>query len=114
MTLQERIKAFTVLGKILRNSLAEISAGYGSDYTVRLKKIIDHQQELNSWFTPENVKSALTAISVELTEENLVKWTKHYPELQENVNHVTVGVIMAGNIPLSGFSRLSICPGKWK
>jgi hypothetical protein len=58
---------------------------------------------MNPWFTPENVKRAITAIAEELTEENLTMWTNSYPRLSEKTNPASIGVIMAGNIPLVGF-----------
>lgn len=99
MNLEKRIKSFTELGKILREELngnSEASAG-------KLKTLIDNQYKINPWFTPDNVRTALNAIANELTEENLIRWTDAYPALKENIKPVTVGVIMAGNIPLAGF-----------
>jgi hypothetical protein len=46
---------------------------------------------------------ALQAIADELTSENLKKWTDSYPDLKTDYAPLTVGVIMAGNIPLAGF-----------
>jgi len=99
MNLEERIKSFTALGEILRNSL-NIRIG---SYAEQLNVLINNQYKINPWFTPENVRTALTAIASELTEENLIKWTNAYPELKQNNTPVMAGVIMAGNIPLVGF-----------
>jgi hypothetical protein len=99
MNLEERIKTFSVLGDILRNTLI----GRSGSYAEQLNILIDNPQMFNPWFTPENVKSALNSIALELTEENLIKWTNAYPELKENRNPLKAGVIMAGNIPLVGF-----------
>jgi hypothetical protein len=65
--------------------------------------LINNQQLLNAWFTPENVRKALTAIATVLTEKNLTEWTDAYPSLSEERNSQRIGVIMAGNIPLVGF-----------
>jgi hypothetical protein len=105
MDLEERIKSFALLGEILRNSL---NGGFmtkfetGPDLSL-LKTLIDNQYKHNPWFTPENVKRAITAIAEELTEDNLIKWTNAYPGLKEQKNPLRVGVLMAGNIPLVGF-----------
>jgi hypothetical protein len=99
MNLEERIRSFAVLGEVLRNSLNGISGSY----TEQLNILIDNQHKINPWFTPENVKSALTAIALELTEENLIFWTNAYPQLNENTIPLNAGIIMAGNIPLAGF-----------
>jgi hypothetical protein len=99
MNLQKRIDAFAKLGEVLRNSLSgkEESGAYG------LTEIIHRQHLINSWFTPENVISAVVAIAGELSLEKLVKWTNAYPELLNDVNPLNAGIIMAGNIPLAGF-----------
>jgi hypothetical protein len=97
MNLEERIKSFAVLGKTLRSSLAT------DNWDPVLQSLIDNQYLHNAWFTPQNVRMAINAIAKELTEENLIKWTDSYPLLREKSSPITVGVIMAGNIPLVGF-----------
>jgi hypothetical protein len=57
----------------------------------------------NPWFTPVNVKKAISSIAGELTMENLTRWTDNYPLLNEKTEPLKVGLIMAGNIPLVGF-----------
>jgi hypothetical protein len=99
MNLKERIESFSELGKILRVELKSNSE-YSSD---SLNALINNQYKINPWFTPENVRKALNAVSDELTLENLIKWTDAYPELKTDISPITVGVIMAGNIPLVGF-----------
>jgi len=109
MNLEERIKSFALLGEILRDLLNDNdvvkSIGTGRERSL-LNTLIDNQQKHNTWFTPENVRRALTAIANELTEENLIKWTNAYPELHKKINPFRVGVIMAGNIPLVGYHDL--------
>jgi Acyl-CoA reductase (LuxC) len=105
MNIEERIKSFALLGETLRNSLNAsfvTNVANGCDSSL-LNILIDQQQKHNPWFTPENVRMAITAIAEELSEENLTRWTNAYPGLNEQKNPVRVGVIMAGNIPLAGF-----------
>jgi hypothetical protein len=102
MDLEERIKSFAGLGKILRDNID----GKSGSYSEKLNTLIDRQYLLNPWFTSENVKNAIKAISAELTEENLSKWTSKYPGLIEKRDPLKAAVIMAGNIPLSGFYDL--------
>jgi hypothetical protein len=105
MNLEERIKSFALLGEFLRNSLNGnhmTNVRNGRDHSL-LNELIDNQHKINPWFTPENVRRALTAIAEELTEENLIKWTDSYPELSKKTNPSKIGVIMAGNIPLVGY-----------
>jgi hypothetical protein len=99
MNLEERIESFALLGETLRNALNGSSESYGEQLNI----LIDNQYKLNPWFTPENVRTAVIAIANELTKENLINWTKAYPELNEKINPIRAGIIMAGNIPLAGF-----------
>jgi hypothetical protein len=105
MNLEERLESFALLGEFLRNSLKcspTTNAGNGRDHSL-LDTLINNQHKINPWFTPENVRRAITAIAEELTEENLTIWTNSYPRLSEKTNPSRIGVIMAGNIPLVGF-----------
>jgi len=99
MNIQKRIDAFAKLGELLRNSLA----GKEDDRAKGLMETISRQHLVNSWFTAENVTSAINAIAGELTLDNLVKWTNSYPHLQFENEPFRAGIIMAGNIPLAGF-----------
>ena len=99
MILEERISAFSTLGEILHNSLQ----GRSTPFTGRVNDLIETQHLKNPWFTPGNVRLSLKNIADQLTEENLVKWTDSYPALNETIDKVNVGIIMAGNIPLVGF-----------
>jgi hypothetical protein len=105
MNLDERIKSFALLGESLRNSLdGSLVRDEGADRDCSLlNALIESQHKLNLWFTPENVRAAVTAVANELTEQNLIKWTDAYPRLNDHINPLRVGVIMAGNIPLAGF-----------
>ncbi len=107
MKLRERIKAFKSLGEIIGICLEQDRSKpvilNGHDVSARLNELIINQEMLNPWFTPENVRSALKAIAGELTEKNLDEWINAYPELEEDTNPITAGIIMAGNIPLVGF-----------
>ena len=93
MKLEERISSFALLGKKLREL---INSGDDSE-------IVNSQHLKNAWFTPENVRFALTSIAESLTEESLEKWLSKYPELSNANKPKTIGIIMAGNIPLVGF-----------
>lgn len=99
MDLEKRIETFSVLGNILRDSLA----GYQTVYSAELSRLIESQKNKNNWFTSENVITALTAIANVLTEDNLNRWTEAYPALKEDMQPSAIGLIFAGNIPLAGF-----------
>jgi hypothetical protein len=55
----------------------------------------------NGWFTKENVLSALNGIKQWLTKEELCRWLANYQISDQSPK--TIGLIMAGNIPLVGF-----------
>lgn len=99
MTIEERIEAFSKLGKILRDSLS----GKTTKYSHNIEQMIESQHLKNPWFTPENVKLAIKSIAGVLTPEKLKKWTDAYPYLHKDLPPINIGVIMAGNIPLVGF-----------
>ena len=92
MDLKTRIDLLSRLGDyILEN---------GSDWR-QAKERAGHE---NPWFTPEFVELATKNIAHEfLQKRKLIDWTAHYkiPDLQQNPK--TVGVVMAGNLPLVGF-----------
>ena len=57
----------------------------------------------NNWFTHQYTQLAAKTIATEfLDKQKLIQWTDHY-HLDDNIIPKTVGIIMAGNIPLVGF-----------
>lgn len=61
----------------------------------------------NPFFTPEFVHNAVNAISERmLQKEKLEQWLLAYPALSSFSTDKTVGIIMAGNLPLVGFHDL--------
>lgn len=99
MNLEERIRSFARLGDILNDELN----GKPGHFSSKLNLLIENQHIINPWFTPDNVKKSLRAISEELTENILSRWTGAYPELKNEGKPIRAGIIMAGNIPLVGF-----------
>lgn len=62
--------------------------------------------EQNKWFTEEFVDHRIEAITKNmLSSEKLNNWVSHY-HLDDNVDSLKVGIVMAGNIPLVGFHDL--------
>ena len=70
-------------------------------YFEKFKDLLSLSQSHNGWFTPEQVYFAVESWAKALTEDNLNKWLSAY-DLSE-VKPKTVGLILAGNIPLVGF-----------
>lgn len=63
--------------------------------------LIELSQSHNGWFTPEQVYFAIQSWADALTETNINKWLAAYNF--STVKPKTVGLILAGNIPLVGF-----------
>lgn len=96
---EKGIEAFAALGTILRESAAGSTGGLAGRFT----SLTETLYLLNPWFTPENVRKAIGAASNILTVNKLTSWLSAYPSLREEREPETVGVVMAGNIPLVGF-----------
>jgi hypothetical protein len=90
MDLKDRIRAFSELGK----HISKLSPD-------QVDNLVDRAGQQNPWFTRESIVLALGGIQKFLSHENLSEWTSAY-QLNKNKS-LTVGVAMAGNIPLVGF-----------
>ena len=90
MDLEKRISAFACLGTELENLQHET-----------LTALTQAAKSENPWFTPGNVALSLRGITCFLRKESLTNWLNRYDFSQ--VAPKTVGVVMAGNIPLVGF-----------
>ena len=65
-----------------------------------LTEIINDELHYNAWFTPANVKKAVTSIGHMLNSADLETWLSKYNPKSSGKK---VGLILAGNIPLVGF-----------
>jgi len=100
LTLDERTSAFAELGKFLS---AFAATNYSEDKEAeKFENLILGTAHYNGWFTEDNVRCAISGISMMLEKNKLLKWLEKY-ELQEEEQLKRVGVIMAGNIPMAGF-----------
>ena len=94
MTLSERINLLLQLGEHLRGT---------DEY---LDAVMHRSSYHNPWLTIENQKLAVAAIAEKMLHpEKLQAWLQRY-ELPEETTPLTVGIVMAGNIPLVGFHDL--------
>lgn len=93
MNVQERIELLAELGHYLRSGGdAELEAAVRQSYLE------------NRWFTEENVQKALQAITAAfLDREKLENWLRGYSIPSITHPDKTIGLVMAGNIPLVGF-----------
>lgn len=103
MTTTDRIDAFAEAGKQINNCLNTFFDDDNSEFMQVLLKA----QQLNHWFTLENQKLALLHMASLLSKPALQHWIDQYPYLKENNRKSkTIGVIMAGNLPMVGFHDL--------
>lgn len=106
MLLNDRIKAFSELGKFLSQFK---TTGYENVRSVlcneyffdEMSQKINTAVHHNGWFTKENILFSLQQWSNALTKENLNNWLSPYSIAKNEPK--TIGTILAGNIPLVGF-----------
>lgn len=92
MTLQQRIDLLVELGKYLQNNSSE------------WQLVKERAARANPWFAPEFIEMAVTNIAAQfLQKDRLEHWTAQYDISVVNSKPVTVGVVMAGNLPMVGF-----------
>src|SRR4249919_1675029 len=92
MQLQQRIDLLVRLGEYMQNDINE--------FTLVKEKAYDE----NPWFVPEFIDLAIKNIYTNfLQKDKLTAWTESYNLPEENNDPKTVGIVMAGNIPLVGF-----------
>lgn len=92
MILQERIQLLAQLGEYMLNKEEEWMA------------VQERAYRENAWFIPEFIDKALTQIATRFLDPGLLAaWATQYSVPDSPINMKTVGVVMAGNIPLVGF-----------
>lgn len=95
MKLEQRIDLLTCLGEYLLSAEPEWEGAKRKAHAV------------NGWFTPEFIDTAIQQIAIGfLQKEALTAWAQRYAVPDEQPAPRTVGVVMAGNIPLVGFHDL--------
>lgn len=106
MTLADKKKCFIELGAFLsqfsrEGSQKNSSVLHTTTYFDLFTELIDLSQSHNGWFTRENVLFAIESWAEALQEASLNQWLSRYDfsALQPK----TVGLVLAGNIPLVGF-----------
>lgn len=106
MTIQERKDHLVQVGNFLsqftragieKNQTLQIN----DPFFAEMKEQIEMAIHYNGWFTMDNVLFSLEQWSQALQPENLNQWLQPY-DLNLS-NQKTVGIIMAGNIPMVGF-----------
>lgn len=98
--------SFVELGKFLsqftlNEQVQSANVLHNDLYFEKFRDLLKLSQSHNGWFTPEQVYFAVQSWAEALTEDNLNKWLSAYD--LSDVKPKTVGLILAGNIPLVGF-----------
>lgn len=106
MTLEHKKNTLVELGKFLSQFHLEQSTPNpevlkNDLFYTEFLDLIHLSQSHNGWYTPENVYFAINSWASALTEKNLNHWLSAYNF--EDVRSKTVGLVLAGNIPLVGF-----------
>ncbi len=91
--------AFAALGE----SFSRIAGGQAvSAAEMALQEMIPGYHLSNGWYTPHFIRFRLKNLADGLRREVLEQWLGRY-NFPESLHDKTVGVIMAGNLPLVGF-----------
>lgn len=107
MIFEQRKVSFIELGKILgqfevKTPWPGFSSGLTEEEYNNFSDLIVKVKHHNGWFTEDNVRKSLAALSDMLTTEKVNKWLGEYA-FSETVEPKTIAIILAGNIPLVGF-----------
>ncbi len=98
MTIEQRIDSLIKLGEILKD-----------DYSPETNAIIQSASIENPWFTKENIISSLDAIAYNFLKKEAIQVLVQYYHLDDKINSKSIGLVLAGNIPLVGFHDILCC-----
>jgi hypothetical protein len=106
MNLDQRIEAFSALGNMFSklsgtNALQDTDSEDKAVMEAFLMQI-ERAAEYNGWFTKDNVLHAFRSWGASLRTDELNHWLGSYT-IDDTMASKTIGIIMAGNIPLVGF-----------
>lgn len=106
MILEDKKKAFIQLGLFLEQFTAQPyqqnnSVLFNDLFFDKMERLMDQLHESNSWFKRSQLEFAFKSWRNALTQENLDKWLAPYDLSNEKLK--TIGLILAGNIPMVGF-----------
>ncbi len=99
MNLTERVSAFVQLGEEFTAVLERKAV---TEAGKKLSYLLPEHYLRNGWYSEKNLRHRLQTLADGMNKEVLEKWLGAYviPEIAEPK---TIGVILAGNIPLVGF-----------
>lgn len=88
----------------LLSSLVQLGSWLRKDAALN-HDVLQMAEAQNAWFTRDNVEMALRAHGQALTESGIKAWTSG-KSLPEEASGKKLGLILAGNLPLVGFSDI--------
>lgn len=106
MLLEKTKKAFVELGKFLAQfnldkNIQNTAVLHNDLFFDEFQELIAYQKHYNGWFVESEVYFAVQSWAEALTQQNLDNWLSAYTIKEKQPK--TVGLILAGNIPLVGF-----------
>ncbi len=102
MKLQQQVEGLHLLGEYLKAYL-DSSEKQSDESFAPLFQVIEKSYQENSWFTVESQHHALGQWAGLLEKDQIEAWLEPY---RFNKDKKTIGLILAGNIPLVGFHDL--------
>jgi hypothetical protein len=109
MSIEQIINDFSALGSEFLNVTHHHDLHPVSELPDRsdLRYEVENSVNYNPWFIPSFVRFAFKAWAEALQEHKIAHWLKNYlPEIQSFRSPASVGIIMAGNIPMVGLHDL--------
>ncbi|MBL7952292.1 MAG: acyl-CoA reductase [Flavobacteriales bacterium] len=106
--LEQRIAALAQLGQVMRligegTPWPGHSSGLHEEEFNQLDGTVRRAHVTNGWFTEDNVRHAFASWALALDRTSIESWLAAYPEFgSSRAVERTVGLILAGNIPLVG------------
>lgn len=94
--IEQRVASFSSLGQVFEIAASGVENNLGN--------LVENVKSHNGWFTPENVRFALSQWAKLLKADQLNAWLQAYHFAESKPK--TIGIIMAGNIPMVGFHDL--------
>lgn len=76
---------------------------YISEQPTEWQNACRQAEQLNNWFTQRFIQTAAEAVADNFLNNDLLRNWADYYHLDDNIIPKTVGIVMAGNIPLVGF-----------
>ena len=91
------------------NSLVKLGKELQDETNLEFKEVKLKAERLNKWFTQEFIDYSIKSIAEKfLNKEKIELWLTKY-DISKLKTNQTVGIILAGNLPLVGFQDILTC-----